>query len=218
MIGIYRIVNVVTNKVYVGSSINIARRWRVHKSKLSLGKHPSKHLQASWTKYGKNYFKFFILELVSEDILDNREQYWANRFRAFIPDYGYNQRKIVESNKGFHHSDSTKLRIGKSSRGRKLSKGTKEKIRIALLGKKLSQAHIHKMRTTKLAQKIKQSPELVERRMQKISKAKVHVSCGMCTTIVYKLPGQAKRTKFCSRKCQLESVHQLTRKRAEENR
>ncbi|WP_417063869.1 GIY-YIG nuclease family protein [Kamptonema animale] len=43
--GIYLIQNTLDSKVYVGSSIDIERRWCDHKNLLSRSKHHSKHLQ-----------------------------------------------------------------------------------------------------------------------------------------------------------------------------
>ena len=44
MIGIYKIVNSINNKIYVGSAKNIKKRWSAHKSDLNKNKHHNKHL------------------------------------------------------------------------------------------------------------------------------------------------------------------------------
>ena len=49
-IGIYKIINKVNGKYYVGSSLNINKRWSVHKSALSKNKHHNDHLQNAWNK------------------------------------------------------------------------------------------------------------------------------------------------------------------------
>jgi group I intron endonuclease len=62
MIGIYLIRNVLTDKVYIGSSKNYDVRIREHISKLRRNVHSNKRLQNSWNKYGKKFFKFDFLE------------------------------------------------------------------------------------------------------------------------------------------------------------
>jgi len=58
MTGIYRIVNIVTGKVYVGSAININKRWSIHKLRLKENKHHSIKLQNSVNKHGIDNFLF----------------------------------------------------------------------------------------------------------------------------------------------------------------
>lgn len=58
--GIYFIKNKNNGKVYVGSSVDITKRWIDHKYKLKLGIHINKHLQASWKKHGAHNFLFIV--------------------------------------------------------------------------------------------------------------------------------------------------------------
>lgn len=48
--GVYQIRNVIDNKRYVGSSINLYKRWRTHKWMLRKGIHHSIYLQNTWNK------------------------------------------------------------------------------------------------------------------------------------------------------------------------
>lgn len=43
--GIYQIRNTVTGKIYIGSAVDIARRFRVHRWYLTKGEHGSRHLE-----------------------------------------------------------------------------------------------------------------------------------------------------------------------------
>lgn len=58
---VYRILNLVSGKFYIGSSANLYERWRTHRKKLRSNTHPNPHLQASWNKHGEDLFKFEIL-------------------------------------------------------------------------------------------------------------------------------------------------------------
>mgnify|MGYP000355475291 CR=1 FL=1 len=60
--GIYLIRNRISEKFYVGSSIDIDRRWTRHIDDLNKNKHHSVKLQNSWNKYGKDNFDFFIIQ------------------------------------------------------------------------------------------------------------------------------------------------------------
>jgi group I intron endonuclease len=66
--GIYKIINVVNNKFYVGSAVDLKRRKTRHFSELRTGKHNNKHLQAAWNKYGESSFIFVVVEEVSDPI------------------------------------------------------------------------------------------------------------------------------------------------------
>ncbi len=74
---IYKIRNVVNSKFYVGSAIDTRTRFRQHRRLLRKGTHHSKHLQASWNKYGEDAFKFEVVEYVgSRDRLEAAEDVW----------------------------------------------------------------------------------------------------------------------------------------------
>lgn len=60
--GIYKIVNVINNKFYIGSSKNIKRRFSIHKSALKNNRHHSIYLQRSYNKHGLDSFKFEIVK------------------------------------------------------------------------------------------------------------------------------------------------------------
>jgi len=80
MIGIYKITNLVNEKVYVGQSKNIKNRKKHHRCLLNKHKHVNNLLQNDWDKYGKENFKFEIVEECSEYKLNEREQYWINYY------------------------------------------------------------------------------------------------------------------------------------------
>jgi group I intron endonuclease len=94
--GIYSIQNLLNNKVYVGQSVNIHRRWTAHRSDLRRGKHGNGHLQRSWDKYGPAAFAFTVLEIVpTKDQRAPREAYYCNLLGAFLPETGYNQNGVL---------------------------------------------------------------------------------------------------------------------------
>lgn len=64
VVGIYCIKNVVTGRMYIGSSINIEKRWHQHRYQLNTNRHENHYLQHSWNKHGEGSFEFSILEVV----------------------------------------------------------------------------------------------------------------------------------------------------------
>jgi group I intron endonuclease len=61
---IYKIINLVNDKFYVGSTTNKKVRFREHRKQLRGNRHHCKHLQAAWNKYGEAKFDFVVVEEV----------------------------------------------------------------------------------------------------------------------------------------------------------
>ena len=87
--GIYIIKNKVNNKIYVGSSSDINRRWCVHKSKLRNNKHDNIHLQRSWNEYGKDNFEFSIIEYCNTNLKELEEKY-IHEMKSYDFTIGFN--------------------------------------------------------------------------------------------------------------------------------
>jgi len=94
--GIYQILNLVTNKRYIGQAENIQARIHEHKRKRNKG-----YLYRSINKYGWDNFEISVLERV-DDIskLDEREQFWLDHFKSYMPLSGYNICKIAGTTRG----------------------------------------------------------------------------------------------------------------------
>jgi DNA ligase-1 len=159
--GIYEIKNIINNKTYIGSSTNIEQRWRKHISELNNNIHSNKHLQSSWNKYGKENFKFNIIEITTKNkneiIL--REQFWMDRTQCYNKEYGYNKRKEAQTNLGIVISTEGRKNISNGHKGNKnyfygkqRSQEVKEKISKAKLGSYQSEG-------TKLKRSVSQSGE-----------------------------------------------------------
>jgi len=74
---IYKIRNLVNEKFYVGSTVNMKVRFREHRKQLRGNRHHSKHLQAAWNKYGEEKFIFEVVEQVPpEKSLQAAEDVW----------------------------------------------------------------------------------------------------------------------------------------------
>ena len=100
--GIYKIENIINHKIYVGQSSHIKERWAHHCSDLNSGCHHNCHLQNAWNKYGRDSFKFSVIEECAIDELDNREQYWIEYYDSY--NTGYNLDKGGQGIRGYKHT------------------------------------------------------------------------------------------------------------------
>lgn len=108
--GIYKIVNTFNGKIYIGQSKHIRERWSEHKKELRRNKHKNEYLQRAWNKYGEDSFKHEVIELCSEDMLDERECYYIKLYNTLNPKYGYNLTTGGGRNKQYSLSTREKLR------------------------------------------------------------------------------------------------------------
>lgn len=96
MIGIYKITNQINNKVYIGQSVNIRKRFNGHKFAARNGENT--HLYNAMRDYGIENFSFEILEECSKEQLDDREIYWIEYYHSTDKAKGYN---VSKGGKGF---------------------------------------------------------------------------------------------------------------------
>ena len=91
MVGIYKIINKVNNKIYVGQSINIEERWKQHQWKAFNSNELAYNsaIHAAFRKYGLENFYYEIIEECLPEELNEREIYWIEQLQSVVPN-GYN--------------------------------------------------------------------------------------------------------------------------------
>jgi group I intron endonuclease len=129
--GIYVIRNLVNDNIYIGSSVNVKKRFCQHRNSLRKNKHHNKHLQRSWNKYGEENFEFVVIEHHSypEKILGRENKC----ILLYNPEY--NSVRVNEEGR-FVLSEETKKRISESNKGKPHGvKGQKpsEQTRVAIV-------------------------------------------------------------------------------------
>ena len=87
---IYRIVNMVNNKCYVGQTTCFRKRVNQHFRALKNNKHCSIYLQNSFNKHGIDSYYVEILEIVSKETICDREIYWIEYYKSYDKELGYN--------------------------------------------------------------------------------------------------------------------------------
>jgi hypothetical protein len=109
--GIYRWVNQINGKSYIGSSINIARRmYEYYNSKYLLSKKTI--IYKALLKYGYSNFSLEILEYCDKKDLISREQYYLDLLKP-----EYNILEKAGNSLGYKHSDISKLKISEKLKG-----------------------------------------------------------------------------------------------------
>lgn len=101
--GIYKILNKTNGKFYIGSSINIPKRWWEHKKRLRLGIHQNIHLQRAWNEYGEESFVFEIYE----DLKELTEKEIAEREKELIQLFFDNGKNCYNISKETDRPDSS---------------------------------------------------------------------------------------------------------------
>ncbi len=100
--GIYKITNVETNECYIGSSVDVNRRWSEHKALSTWKRCQNNKLYIALQQYGLDKFIFEIIEETTN--LKEREQYYIDLLK---PSYnniranGWDLERYKESQKEY---------------------------------------------------------------------------------------------------------------------
>ncbi len=144
---VYRWVNNINNKTYVGSSVDFTTRLYKYYSIKHLMENKT-HIHNALVKYGYSNFSLEILEYSNFKNIIEREQYYLDKLKP-----EYNILQIAGSSLGFKHSEKTlnfyrnerevsnetRNNLSLAATGRILSKEDKDKISNKRLGIKLSE-------------------------------------------------------------------------------
>lgn len=130
--GVYRWVNKLNGKTYIGSSTNLRRRLIQYYTlrdilrNLTIGR--SRILNVILSD-GYSNLQFEILEYCSPEDVIKREQYYIDLLK---PEYNINL--VAGSRLGTKHSAESLLKIGASAKGRKFTEETKKLLSLAKKG------------------------------------------------------------------------------------
>lgn len=147
--GIYRIRNLVTGDVYIGSTKDFRKRWNVHRCDLRNKVHHNRHFVYAWHKYGEANFAFEVVERCGVDVLIEREQAWLDAAQSAPGVRCYNLSPVAASG-GL--SEAGRERIRQSSLGnthtlgRVRSQEERDRISVGNSGKKRSPESIENYR------------------------------------------------------------------------
>lgn len=145
--GIYALECTPTGEKYVGSAINIARRWERHRYELKKQRHHSWKLQRAWNKHGAESFRFIVLEEVPEraSLISVEQQYIDD---VLHQGKLLNVLIVAGSPLGTVQSPATKAKRAQTLKGHPVSEETKQKIRDKARGRKAAPETRERMKQT----------------------------------------------------------------------
>jgi group I intron endonuclease len=98
-----------SNKVYVGKSVDLKKRFEDHKHRGS-NKQYKTYFYNALRKYGWDNFTRIVLEIFPHDVsnvhMSIRERYWISHYKAFGE--GYNLTEGGEGTPGYRHTEKSK--------------------------------------------------------------------------------------------------------------
>lgn len=112
--GVYCIKNLLNNKKYIGSSMNLRKRLKAHLYALDANRHHSLKLQRAWNKYGYKHFSVEILE-ECDQVLDTL-LFLEQKYLDLKPEY--NTLEKAYSFDGFKLSKEARDKISKANSNR----------------------------------------------------------------------------------------------------
>jgi group I intron endonuclease len=151
--GIYKIQSRIrSSRIYIGSSVDITRRWSTHLSELIKGSHHNSKVQNHCNKYGISdlVFSIILYGCKKEDLIFI-EQIFLDIYKPW-----FNVRKTAESNLGFKHSFQSRKKIGDGHRGKKYRPRSEETIAkyTALAKERIGKYHMSKESIEKRKQRL----------------------------------------------------------------
>ncbi|AEW47209.1 putative endonuclease [Bacillus phage BCP78] len=155
---IYKAVNKINGKVYVGKTTGaLERRKRQHKHAAKSEKNKS-YFHKALLKYGWENFSWEVIDTATDcDELNIKEIFWIKQLEANTSAKGYNLTIGGDGKVGYTHTEEARKRMSEARKGKKMSEDLKKKLIEINTGrehteeakKKISDAQIGKPRKTK---------------------------------------------------------------------
>ena len=166
-IGIYSITCTINGRIYLGSSINLKKRWKEHQHGLENNRHFNLRLQSDWNLYGSKAFQFRVL------ICHNLSKYKLLKLESlFIQNYWDEQQcynvafNAQAHRRGCKSSDESRLKMSKAQKQRPpMTEETRKKMSMAKKGRPRSEET-----------RIKIAEKATGRTVSSITKAKISES------------------------------------------
>ena len=147
--GVYQIRNIINDKRYIGSSINLKKRQAEHRRRLRDDCHRNQHLQNAWDKHGEDAFIFETIAYTHPALCLRLEQAALDMYN---PEYNIASDTSAPM-LGRTHANETRMKMSEAHKGNKYCLGYKhsqetiDKHRKSMmgnaycLGRKLTEEH-----------------------------------------------------------------------------
>lgn len=129
---IYKITNSVNDKVYIGETISLGKRWKQHLSAARVGK-SKQYIHNAMRKYNIENFTVEIIAIAPDrKVLNYLERFFINVYESNLKENGYNIARggYGGGKAGYKHTESAKQKISLASKGKSYpcSEETRKKI------------------------------------------------------------------------------------------
>lgn len=118
MIGIYLITNLINQKVYIGQSVDIHRRYAEHLRSGQPEKYAIKNerdintpIHKAMQKYGIDNFSLTILEECNKEELNEKEKHWIKKYQSNNKEKGYNLTKGGQESIGLSGENHSQAKL-----------------------------------------------------------------------------------------------------------
>jgi len=115
--GLYKIINKLNGKFYIGSTNDFSRRWYAHVFDLNRNQHVNPHLQNAWNLYGEQNFMFQIYRLCEETKLLIEEQKELDMWVGKEECYNIRSSATCPVSPGEKRSEEVKRKISDTQKG-----------------------------------------------------------------------------------------------------
>ena len=120
---IYKIVNDVNNKLYIGKTTKtIEERFKQHLKKAK--DKVNRYLYDAMNHYGIDHFSVSLIEECTDNIVDERERYWIAFYHSNDKNFGYNMTEGGEGGDTWSknpHKEQTSQKLREANTGKKRS-------------------------------------------------------------------------------------------------
>ena len=104
---IYKIINNINNKVYIGKTdLSIKQRWNMHKVDSTKSEIQNRPLYKAIQKYGIEHFSIEQIEQCDSDKANEREKYWIQYYNSYKDGYnatlGGDGKPLIDYNKVYN--------------------------------------------------------------------------------------------------------------------
>lgn len=144
--GVYRIIDEKTGRFYIGSSVNVSKRWLQHRYRLGRGTHQNPILQSIW-RVSPDRLR---IETIASCGHDKAEILRAEQIELDAAGVGSNRLcmnvlPVAGSHLGRKRSAETCAALAAANLGKRHTEAAKERMRAAKIGRPLSDEHRRKL-------------------------------------------------------------------------
>jgi group I intron endonuclease len=138
--GVYKIVNLQNNRIYIGSAREFKERCKGHLRSLQQNKHANKFLQADFNKSGEENFLFEVIEVTEGSTEERRlieQKHIDQHFDRGVMCYNLVSKTIQTKRVWSHNPEETKKKMSKAGKGRIFSEEHRKRLSEAAYKRKV---------------------------------------------------------------------------------